>query len=429
MAVGFRPNRIRARIPTSIDPTGTTTYPLPSALKGDYSFVARNATCTVGDFQYVVWVDDNRKARIARRAWRQPWSTSVDLSTASGTALSADFGLDSHRTIHVSVDGYGHLHVAGDHLVAALRYMRSVKPHDIGGAWTTGMVGTEEESVTYPNFIRAKSGSLFFSYRNRGAGGSSAANQYLNKYNPIAGTWARVCNLFAGSLVGGDFSAYVTDVAVDRSSGRWHVFWTNRTSNVGPQFNEDICYAYTDDEGVTWRKTDGTAYTLPITRATSEVVVDLAGGATETIQNPHHSGAAVDSSGHPHSVWIVADAGGIDRYRHVWHNGTAWQYDTLLPTINAATRRPDIVCFADGRNWMIYNTPGSGSTLKRLDIDSGVVAVLRDVDMITYEPAVEYSWERDTAYIVAPYERQAGALGGEPPDLAAQLSVPVLAVR
>lgn len=427
--VHLRYRSSRWGVPSSVDPTGTTSYLLPSTLRGDYSWIARNAVCTVGDDQYVVWVDENRKARIARRVWRQTWSPSVDLSAASGTALADDFELDSHNTITVAVDTYRFVHIAGNHHVDALRYMRSAKASDIGGAWVTGMVGTEEESVTYPQFIRAKSGTLFFFYRNRGAGGTAAANQYINKYSVTAGTWSRVCNWFQGSLTGGDISAYPTDVAVDRTSGRWHIFWTVRTENTGPEFNENICYAYSDDEGVTWRKTDGTAYTLPITRATSEVIVSLAGGESETIQNPHHAGSAVDSDGNPHSVWIVADAGGVDRYRHVWHDGDDWQYDTLLPTINAATRRPDIVCFADGTKWMIYNTPGSGSSLKRLDIDTGETAVLRDVNMITYEPALEYSFERDTAYILAPYERQAGAIGGEPADLAAQTAVPVLAVR
>lgn len=412
----------------SIDPVGDTTYPLPAPLNGDYSWIDCGSIWTEGHVQYVVWVDHNRKARIARRVWRRGWEPAVDLSAVAGSPLSAPFELDSHNTIKVAVDALGYVHVTGNHHVHPLRWMRTANPHDINGAWVTGsMVGTEEDSVTYPQFIRGKSGNLSFMYRH---GTSGDADWYLNRWNHDTQTWARVGQIFEGDLE--NKSHYPHDIGVNMTTGRWHMVWTVRVGSTDPAANRNIYAGYSDDEGVTWRRySDNALYIMPITDAGGEIVVAHAGGATETLLNSHHGQVVIDGSGNPHSVWLIADAGGIYRYRHVWWDGATWHYDTVLPTTNGSSRRPEIVRFNNGRLWMLFQTAsgGRGNKLRCIDLDTNVETVLVDRNMLTYEPVVHYVPSRDVLYILAPVERTLGPLAGDPGDLAIQYNAPVLAIR
>jgi hypothetical protein len=401
-------------------------YRLPTALNGDYSWIQTGSLVTHGDVQYAVWVDDSRKARIAKRTHGQGWTSTVDLSTVTDTALSAQFTQDSHNYVVVGVDSYGYVHVSGNMHAGALKYMRTAQPGKIDGTWVaSSMIGTEEASVTYPEFVKALDGDFYFWYRD---GGSGDGDHYLNKWNPIARTWSRIAKVIDGKT--DDWSAYPQPIAVDQETGRWHMLWTWRLgpTSTGPEDNRDVCYAYSDDEGTTWRKTDGSAYTLPITKATGEVIVAHNGGLTETILNGGTT--AVDGDNRPHSTWIIADVGGVDRYHHIYHDGAAWQNDLLLSGVTAS-RRPVTVCFPDGRLWMLFSTSSGsrGNRLRAYDIDGGTETVLLDVDLLAHEPATEWSSARGTLYAFAPYERQDGAQVGDPADLAAQTSVPVLAIR
>lgn len=412
--------------------TSAANYPLSAPLNASYSWVANGSICTVGDVQYAVWVDDNRKVRIARRAWQQGWSSAVDLSAASGTVFGAAVTEDSHNTIRVAVDQLGYIHICGDQHAVALKYMRSSLPHTITGSWTGSMVGTQETSVTYPQFFTSKAGAFFFFYRD---GTSGDANWLLNKWNPTALTWSRVTQIFQGAT--DNNSAYPQDFAVDPSSGRWHMIWTVRDNMGGasvPANNANLFAAYSDDEGVTWKKySDGSSYTLPITKASGEVIQTIAGGADTTLLNGHHARTVLDGSGYPHTLFLVADTGLVWRYRHVWWDGAAWHYDTLLSDTNAGSRRADLVRFADGDFRMIFQTSSPGGTrlnyLRAYNLTTTTETVMRATDMLLYEPVMEYVPSRDVLYVMAPYERTDGLTGGEPADIAAQASVPFYAFR
>lgn len=135
---------------------------------------------------------------------------------------------DNHNNWVVAMDKAGRLHVAGDHHNYHLQY-----------AWTTGlanadgnvditswgsnpgpgyMTGTGENSITYPQFVRALDDTLLFLHRD----GESGNGRYLlKKHNHVTNTWSDVAVLLDG-LSSGD-SPYLDSIQVG-PDGTMHVF-------------------------------------------------------------------------------------------------------------------------------------------------------------------------------------------------------------
>ncbi len=414
---------------SSIDVDGALST-LPSALNGNYSWIGAQSVWVDGDEVIVGWVDDNRHVRIARRLYRRPFEASVDLFSATGTVFGQQVTLDSHNTISVAKDDAGFYHVSGDMHAVALKYMRSSAPGRLD-SWTSGMVGTLEASATYPQFVKAKSGVLYFWYRD---GSSGDGNWVLNKCSTATGApvWTRVTTVLQGSVE--NVSAYPQNIAVDPTTGRWHMLWTIRDDFSSDATNHDIFYAYSDDEGVSWNKTDGTPYVLPILGLTGEVVQSLPGGAAGDRTLINGGSTAVNPSGKPESVWLLESGvgTGVYHYRHLWLDGSnVWHWDAPFGTTNSSGRVPALHIWPDGRRWMFFQNGagGRGNTLRYLDLDTSTETVVRNANMIQHTPVIRHSREREVLYVLAPKERQAGAQGGDPADLGAQLAVPVIALR
>lgn len=175
---------------------------------------------------------------------------------------------DGHNVISIIVDGDGYIHAAFDHHGHSLRYARSIAPGSLVLGEKEPMVGENELVVTYPEFHRLSDGSLIFFYRD---GASGNGNLVLNRYDLSTRKWSRVQTV----LIDGENSrnAY-PQMCVGRDDSI-HVSWVWReTSDVST--NHDICYAVSRDGGKTWEKSDGTAYALPITLSTAEVVCSVA---------------------------------------------------------------------------------------------------------------------------------------------------------
>jgi hypothetical protein len=419
-------------------PTNAEEFPLPSTLRGDYSWIGAQSIATFGDIQYAVWVDEDRKARIARRLFDREWEASIDLSAQSGSVLTADFALDSHNTIVVHVDGQGYVHIAGNMHADPLLYMRSSSP-GVLTAWTSGMVGTLETSATYPQFITAKNGTTYFWYRDGTSGdGDWVLNKCSNIDTSVVATgidgppiWTRVAVVLQGAVE--NVNAYPQNIAVNPTTGRWHMVWTIRKDFSSEAENENIYAAYSDDDGVTWKKySDGSSHTLPITFASGEVVQTLVGGAGGGPILKNGGTTALDTSGNPQSVWLLESgvSTGVYHYKLLAWNGSAWAWTSPFGTTNSSGRIPALHIWPDGRRWMFFQNGagGRGNTLRYYDLDDTTETVVRNTNMIQHTPVVHYSRARGAVYVFAPYERQDGAEGGDPADLAAQPDVPIIAL-
>ena len=120
------------------------------------------------------------------------------------------------------------------------------------------MTGQREERVTYPQFYTLPGGDLLFVYRD---GQSGRGDVLLNRYDVRRRAWRALQHpLIAGE---GRRNAYVNQLAIDARGG-WHLSWVWRES-PDVASNHDVLYAYSPDEGRSWRTSSGAAYALPIT--------------------------------------------------------------------------------------------------------------------------------------------------------------------
>ena len=342
------------------------------------------------NYQYYIVVNTSKNPVVCKRDINTGVTTTFDLSTVSGNPLSAPTADDLHNVYSLAVDSDGYIHVSGNHHGNALRYIRSNNPETIS-AWTTiGMVGTEENAVTYPAFLKLPNGKLLFFYRN---GASGNGNTYVNTYNTSTQTWARTAFLFDG-ITSGE-SAYLNHIGVDWSTGTIHIMLVWRgTGNANT--NNDICYVKSSDEGITWKKYDGTTYTLPITHSTVEVVVDTDATGSGLV---NQCGFEVGTDGVPHGAFWLYDTNGYTQMHHVYHNDTEWvneqvtnwtyRLETNVGVLGGQLSRPSVVVTTDNRVFFVYrNSIENKGSIRMMEVTPGNKRVdfpILNLDLYDYE--------------------------------------------
>ena len=323
--------------------------PLPVAASGLMAYnaaaIAQDTITTApnGD-QYAVYWDANREPRIAAKPSTLTTWTSVSLASVAGNPLAAPVVLDSHNNIVVAVDGDGYIHVSGNHHTHPLRYIRSANPYDISAWIRPGMVGTEEQNVTYPQFVRVADGDLLFFYRD---GGSGNGDHLINRYDTATKTWSRVTRFLKGAApVAPDQCAYINRIARS-ADGTLHVFYMWRESG-DETTNTDLSYIKSVDDGVTWRTVSGEVQALPITPSNTAPRI-LAGNPGGLI---NQSGASVDSNGIPHTAfWLTG--GPSKQLHHFYWNGAAWA-NVIVADSTSGISRPTMYSTSDGKTYAIF---------------------------------------------------------------------------
>ena len=173
---------------------------------------------------------------------------------------------DAHNDLVLAVDEAGHVHLSGNMHVHPLKYYRTSKPVDV----TTferieTMVGSDEDRVTYPQFIDGPDGELVYKYRD---GSSGAGNWIYNVYDTTTQSWERL--LDEPLTYGGDAMNAYPHGPMLGPDGRYHLCWVWR-DHPGAQTNHDISYARSPDLR-TWETAAGTPLSLPITINSGDLI-------------------------------------------------------------------------------------------------------------------------------------------------------------
>lgn len=267
-----------------------------------------SSVTSFGNVQYTAYYDADARVVLAKRQLGSTqWATVR--TRYSGTVR------DAHNAISLGVDGNGVLHMAWDEHGGPLRYVHAVAPGSLELTDPLPMTGDAESRVTYPQFYRLAGGDLLFLYRDGVSGGGDVM---LNRYDLGSGEWRTLSHpLIAGE---GQRNAYMNTLAVDEKGG-WHLSWVWReTPDVAS--NHDVLYAYSPDEGRSWRRSDSTAYALPITAATAEIAWSVPQGS-ELI---NQTSMTVDGSARPliATYWRAPETE-VPQFRVVWHDGAEWR--------------------------------------------------------------------------------------------------------
>lgn len=217
---------------------------------------------TKNDFQCVAYYNPGRKMVIAART--------VDETAWEYTELPTTTGWDTHNYIDCAIDDSGYIHISGNMHNVNLIYFRSKKPWSIEAFEQPGMVGSRENSVTYPVFIEGPERKLLFQYR---IGGSGDGVTIWNGYDLEKKKWYRITDkgLFdrAGSV-----NAYSTPPALGPDNC-FHIVWMWRDSPVA-NTNHGLSHMKSSDL-INWQNMAGKPVSIPVSQYNTDVVVDPIG--------------------------------------------------------------------------------------------------------------------------------------------------------
>lgn len=402
---------------------------LPAHLNGEFtynspSFNQDNLTTYKGN-QYAVWWGEDKMPYIGKRKVPDGDWTITNLSSVSNNTnpFSAPVEEDGHNNIVVAVSSDGYIHVAGNHHTHPFRYVRSETPEDIS-SFVYEDYATLISGVTYPQFFKDRNEVLYLIWRD---GSSESGDTYIVDYfdrdNGNYGYFKNKRKLVDGKV--DDVHGYLTHVAVDEFN-TIHIAGTWRETSQA-NTNHDIFYFKSEDGTATWKKSDGTPQTLPLTKSNCEIVVDTVDLNSGII---NQFGLEADILGHPHISYFKYDENGNTNLYHLYQHENGWtdskitDFDTRLDTDRstwpALLSRPSVACL-ENRVFIIYrvNYGKRKDTLRIIEDTPGQDRVdfpILEMDLEAYEPTVDtqllYSEGKVSMLVLNNAERATSALDG-----------------
>jgi hypothetical protein len=299
-----------------------------------------NSIVTYHDVQYVAFYDPQKIVVLAKRKLGATTWT-VQKTRYKGNAE------DAHNAISIMTDGDGYLHMAWNHHGSPLNYCRSVHPGSLELTVRLPMTGLKEQTVTYPEFYRLPDGDLLFLYRD---GISGKGDLVVNHYDAVGKKWTQRQN---GLISGEDQRNAYWQAAVD-AQGTIHLSWVWRES-WDVSTNHDLGYAESTDEGITWSKSTGEKYRLPITAGNAEYACRI----PQQSELINQTSMTTDSKGNPYIATYWRPAGtAVPQFHLVYHDGGRWRSvqvsrrTTPFSLSGGGTKRipvsrPQLVVFSD----------------------------------------------------------------------------------
>jgi hypothetical protein len=271
----------------------------------------KNSLVTYGDTQFISFYNGKGFVVLGkRRTGENNW-------IISQTNLKGNVK-DAHNSISIMVDGDGYLHLSWDHHNNPLNYCRSKQPLSLEMMEKTSMTGTTENSVSYPEFHKMPDGDLLFLYRD---GGSGRGNLVINKYSVKTKQWTRMHS----NLIDGERKRNAYWQGVVAASGVIHISWVWRES-PDVASNHDMCYARSTDGGVTWEKSTGEKYSLPVTAASAEYVLTI----PQQSELINQTSMCVDEKGNPFIASYWREQGSaVPQYHIIYKNDNGWKVKNL----------------------------------------------------------------------------------------------------
>ena len=266
----------------------------------------KNSLVTYKNIQFIAFYNQKGTLTLGKRK----------LNTSKWEIVETVFGgniHDAHNCISIMVDGDGFLHVSWDHHGNPLNYAHSVAPLSLQLTDKMPMTGLNDTNATYPEFYKMPNGNLIFLYRD---GRSGKGNLVMNRYDVKSKIWTQLhTNLIDGE---GRQNAY-WQACVDKS-GTFNISWVWRGS-PDVASNHDMLFARSTDGGISWEKSTGEKYGLPINEANAELACNI----PQNSELINQTSMTTDDNGNPFiaSYWRSANST-IPQYHIVYNVGNKW---------------------------------------------------------------------------------------------------------
>jgi hypothetical protein len=267
----------------------------------------KNSLASDRKYQYISYYDDEGYVVLGRRLLSgKTWQLRRTAYTGHAE--------DAHNVISIMVDKAGYLHVCWDQHDSRLRYARSLHPNSLVLGYEQVMVGRNETQVTYPEFLKLPNGQLLFLYRD---GGSGNGNLVVNSYDVKQQQWKRIHN----NLIDGEGKRNAYWQSYVDNQGTIHLSWVWRESpNVAS--NHDMAYACSKDGGLTWERSNGTRYNLPMKAST----VEYAARIPQQHELINQTSIAADDKGNPFIASYWRNPGSrIPQYKVIYLQDGEWK--------------------------------------------------------------------------------------------------------
>jgi BNR repeat-containing family member len=267
----------------------------------------KNSLVTYKDTQFIAFYDQQQFVVLGkRRSGEKKWQLKQTVYKGNAT--------DAHNTISIMVDGDGYLHLSWDHHNNPLRYCKSREPGSLDMTTKIPMTGIAESSVSYPEFYKRPGGDLLFLYRD---GGSGRGNLVINKYSVASKQW----NQLHSNLIDGEGKRNAYWQTCTDTKGTIHLSWVWRES-PDVASNHDMCYARSMDGGISWEKSTGEKYQLPVTASSAEYAFHI----PQQSELINQTSMSADARGNPYIASYWRDAGSdIPQYHIIYKKGKQWQ--------------------------------------------------------------------------------------------------------
>lgn len=315
----------------------------------------KNALTSYKQYQFTAYYDESGYLILGKRKTNSNhWETVK-------TAYKGN-SKDAHNAICIAIDGDGYLHVSWDHHNSRLRYAKGIVPLSLTLGKEQSMTGIEELKVTYPEFYNFPNGNLLFFYR---SGFSGRGNIVINSYDVKSKKWSQ---LYQNLLDGEDQrNAYWQSCIDDKNV--IHLSWVWRESG-DVSTNHDLCYARSKDGGITWEKSTGEKYVLPITASSAEYAWRIPQKSSLINQ----TAMTTDKNGNPYIVTYWSE-NKIPQYQIVYLKDGIWEKENTgfrnTPfylggggTKKIPISRPDILIDDKGKQpslYILFNDEERGS--------------------------------------------------------------------
>jgi hypothetical protein len=247
------------------------------------------------------WLNENFNVKL----------TTYDFYNSTWNTQQIGTAVDNHGGPSLTLDKIGRMHIVYGAHGTAFKYRYTSSPYTL---WST------EQSIvygTYPSLVPDYADEDILHLVHRGPSGGTTTHLNLVYSRKNSSTWNNVKTIVA--ISGIYYKAYDASMVMD-SNGRLHLAYVIYLVDTSRR----AYYMYSDDNGSTWKKSDGTTLTLPITSLTGgEIVFEK-----ESVTAKLHIGSLVsDSNNRP---WFSTFD--IDTYTANLHyyNGTYWERYNML---------------------------------------------------------------------------------------------------